>query len=218
MKNNRRDFIKLAVPAVAGITTALSGIAPAFAGAVSEIPEIPDLIRDRGPQKFNMSGYAAPKLETVRIAFIGTGNRGSGAVQRMSKIGGVEIKVICDLRPEKANAAFKRIEASGQKPELVTGNPEAWKKVCERDDIDLVYIATPWALHAPMAIYAMDHGKHACTEIPAATTIEECWQLVESSERNKKHCMILENCCYDFFELLNTQYGPSGIFRRDCSC
>jgi hypothetical protein len=113
MKNNRRDFIKQAVPAIAGLTTALSGIAPAFAGAVSEIP---DLILDRGPQKFNMSGYAAPKIETVRIAFIGTGNRGSGAVQRMSKIGGVEIKVICDLRPEKANAAFKRIEASGQKP------------------------------------------------------------------------------------------------------
>jgi predicted dehydrogenase len=209
MKNNRRDFIKQAVPAIAGLTTALSGIAPAFAGAVSEIP---DLILDRGPQKFNMSGYAAPKLETVRIAFIGTGNRGSGAVQRMSKIGGVEIKVICDLRPEKANAAFKRIEASGQKPELITGNPEAWKMVCERDDIDLVYIATPWALHAPMAVYAMDHGKHACTEIPAATTIEECWQLVESSERNKKHCMILENCCYDFFELLTLNMARQGFF------
>ena len=190
MKNNRRDFIKLAVPAVAGATM-LSSL-PAFASDRNENLDSSDFLNR--PQKFNMSGYAAPKLETVRIAFIGTGNRGSGAVQRMSKIGGVEIKVICDLRPEKANAAFKRIEASGQKPELVTGNPEAWKKVCERDDIDLVYIATPWALHAPMAIYAMDHGKHACTEIPAATTIEECWQLVESSERNKKHCMILENC------------------------
>jgi predicted dehydrogenase len=208
MKNNRRDFIKQAVPAIAGVTM-LSSL-PVLGSARNENPDSSEFLRL--PQKFNMSGYAAPKIETVRIAFIGTGNRGSGAVQRMSKIGGVEIKVICDLRPEKANAAFKRIEASGQKPELVTGNPEAWKKVCERDDIDLVYIATPWALHAPMAVYAMDHGKHACTEIPAATTIEECWQLVESSERNKKHCMILENCCYDFFELLTLNMARQGFF------
>jgi predicted dehydrogenase len=208
MKNNRRDFIKQAVPAIAGVTM-LSSL-PVFGSEINENPDSYDFLNR--PQKFNMCGYAAPKIETVRIAFIGTGNRGSGAVQRMSKIGGVEIKVICDLRPEKANAAFKRIEATGQRPELVTGNPEAWKKVCERDDIDLVYIATPWALHAPMAIYAMDHGKHACTEIPAATTIEECWQLVESSERNKKHCMILENCCYDFFELLTLNMARQGFF------
>jgi predicted dehydrogenase len=204
MKNNRRDFIKLGVPAIAGMASIFSGVNPSIAG------QIPDL--NRGPQNFNMSGYAAPKLETVRIAFIGTGNRGSGAVGRMSKIGGVEIKVICDLRPEKANAALKRIEASGQKPELVTGNTEAWKKVCERDDIDLIYIATPWALHTPMAVYAMDHGKHVCTEVPAATSIEECWQLVESSERNRKHCMILENCCYDFFELLTLNMARQGFF------
>lgn len=215
MKNNRRDFIKLTVPAVAGITATMAGITPGFAGSLLEVKTLESLSKipdNLLKQKFNMSGYSAPKLETVRIAFLGTGNRGSAAVQRISKIGGVEIKVICDLRPEKANVAFKRIEASGQKPELITGNPEAWKRVCERDDIDLVYIATPWALHTPMAVYAMDHGKHACTEIPAATTIDECWQLVESSERNKKHCMILENCCYDFFELLTLNMARQGFF------
>lgn len=208
MKNNRRDFLKLA--GVSGLGLTLSGNLSAFASKRNESIDSSAFLNV--PQKFNMSGYAAPKLDTVRIAFIGTGNRGSGAVLRMSKIAGVEIKVLCDLRPEKARAALKRIEASGQKPELVTGDAEAWKKVCERDDIDLVYIATPWIMHTPMAVFAMDHGKHACTEVPAATTIEECWQLVESSERNRKHCMILENCCYDFFELLTLNMARQGFF------
>ena len=70
--------------------------------------------------------------------------------------------------------------------------------MCDRKDIDLVYIATPWALHAPMGVYAMEHGKHVCIEVPAAKTLEECWQLVETSEQTKQHCIILENCCYDF--------------------
>lgn len=211
MKNNRRDFLKFAVPAAASVIPVVSGITSALAGNLPTENSL--LLRaSLGKQQFNMCGYAAPKLETVRIAFIGTGNRGSAAVQRMSKIAGVEIKVICDLRAEKASAAKKKIEGSGQNPELVTGNPELWKKVCERDDIDLVYIATPWALHTPMAVYAMDHGKHACTEVPAATSIEECWQLVESSERNRKHCMILENCCYDFFELLTLNMARQGFF------
>ncbi len=212
MKNNRRDFIKLAVPAIAGMTSVIAGITPTF-GAQTQV--FPDLIRDQNhdrQQKFNMSGYAAPKLETVRIGFIGTGNRGSGAVGRMSKIGGVEIKALCDLRPEKVNAAKKRIEGSGQNPTIYSGNTEDWKKVCEREDIDLIYIATPWKLHTPMAVYAMNHGKHVCVEVPAATTVEECWQLVETSERTRKHCMMLENCCYDFFELLTLNMARQGFF------
>lgn len=128
MKNNRRDFIKLAVPAIAGMTSVIAGITPTF-GAPA--PVFPDLIRDQNherQQKFNMSGYAAPKLETVRIGFIGLGNRGPAAVVRMSKIGGVEIKALCDLRSEKANAAKKRIEGSGQNPAIYSGNKEEWKK------------------------------------------------------------------------------------------
>ena len=80
-----------------------------------------------------------------------------------------------------------------------------------RDDIDLVYICTPWNLHTPMAVYAMEHGKHVAIEVPAADTLEECWQLVETSEKTRKHCQMMENCCYDFFELLTSEYGKTGI-------
>jgi predicted dehydrogenase len=159
-----------------------------------------------------MSGYAAPKLETVRIGFIGLGNRGPDAVARMRRIEGVEIKALCDIRPEKVNAVQKSLEGSIHHPEIYTGGEDEWKKLCERADIDLVYIATPWNLHTPMAVYAMNHDKHACTEVPAAKTLDECWQLVETSERTRKHCMILENCCYDFFELLTLNMSRQGLF------
>lgn len=209
MKNNRRNFIKLAGMAGIGLTGA--GILPAYADKRDESGRTPMHVQNP-VQKFNMSGYAAPKIDTVRIGIIGTGNRGTGAVVRISKIGNVEIKALCDIRAEKVNAAKKRIEGTGQNPAVYIGNSEEWKKVCERDDIDLIYVTTPWHLHTPMAVYAMDHGKHVCVEVPAATTVEECWQLVETSERTRKHCMMLENTCYDFFEMLTLNMARQGFF------
>ena len=97
-------------------------------------------------------------------------------------------------------------------PEHTGAVADAWKDLCNSNDIDLVYICTPWALHTPMAVYAMEHGKHAATEVPAATTIQEAWQLVETSEKTRKHCMMLENCCYDFFELLTLNMARQGFF------
>jgi len=198
MKNNRRDFLKLTGLAGAGMLA--NSMTPAFGNSNAQ-----------RSQRFNMSGYAAPKLETVRIGFIGLGNRGPHAVERMSIIEGVNIKALCDIRPEKANAAKKLLQGSPHNPDVYSGKEEEWKKVCERPDIDLIYIATPWSLHTPIALYAMEHGKHACVEVPAARTIDECWALVETSERTKKHCMILENCCYDFFELLTLNMVRQGI-------
>lgn len=205
MKSNRRDFLRLS--GLAGITP----IIPAFVkGNETETPV--NQFSKGNAAHFNMSGYAAPKLETVRIGFIGLGQRGPDAVLRMSKVEGVEIKGLCDLRTEKAEAAKASLANTKQKPEIYHGNPEAWKKMVDRNDIDLVYIATPWALHTPMAVYAMKAGKHVCVEVPAAKTIEECWQLVKTSEETKKHCMMLENCCYDFFELLTLNMARQGLF------
>jgi predicted dehydrogenase len=205
MKNNRRDFLKktsLAGLGIAGIGT-LDANGNEFQGEV---------IEPNKNQTFNMCGYAAPKLETVRIGFIGLGNRGPGAVERMNKVDGVQIKALCDIRPDKVNAVKKSLEGSGHNPDVYTGKEEEWKKLCDRNDIDLVYIATPWSHHAPMALYAMNQGKHVCIEVPAAKTIDECWQLVETSEKTRKHCMILENCCYDFFELLTLNMSRQGLF------
>lgn len=158
-----------------------------------------------------MSGYSAPKLEVVRIGFIGLGNRGPAHLAQVSILEGVDIKALCDLRPEKLELAKKRIEKTSFKPDTYTGKDD-WKKVCERKDIDLIYIATPWELHTPMAVYAMNHGKHVCVEVPAAKTIEQCWQLVETSERTKKHCMMMENACYGFFELFMLNLARKGFF------
>lgn len=208
MKSNRRNFLKLS--GLTGIMLAGGSFAKASVAGSSLIP--PEIQKDGG--EFNMCGYAAPKLEKVRIGFIGLGNRGPGAVMRHSKIDGVEIKALCDLRPEKANGAKQKLlEATKAfNPDVYTGGENEWKKVCERNDIDLIYIATPWHLHTPMAVYAMQHGKHVATEVPAAVTVEECWRLVETSEKTRKHCMILENCCYDFFELLTLNMARQGVF------
>lgn len=207
MKNNRREFLKLT--SLAGASVLGAGILNTANGSASK-----KFFRSpkSGSQQFNMCGYAAPKLETVRVGFIGLGNRGPHAVERMTYIDGVEVKGLCDIRPEKAAAVKKKLEGTSHNPTVYSGGENEWKKLCERSDIDLIYIATPWALHTPMAVYAMNHDKHVCVEVPAAKTIDECWQLVETSERTRRHCMLLENCCYDFFELLTLNMARQGFF------
>lgn len=204
--SNRRDFIKMA--GLTGLSVGLGGC-KGNAGVY-----VMDHIRESAirphQQRFNMCGYAAPKIDTVRIAIIGLGNRGAGALSRLKHIADIDIKAVCDVRQEKVDQAKKILEGSFT-PDGYVGKDE-WKKACERDDIDLVYICTPWDMHAPMALYAMEHGKHAAVEVPAAQTVDECWQLVETSERTKKHCMMLENCCYDFFEMLTLNMARQGFF------
>jgi predicted dehydrogenase len=215
MKNTRRSFLKLA--GLSGIGLAGSLQLPGCSSASrmkgrSKADELLIQSRKGHNQQFNMSGYGAPKLERVRIGFIGLGNRGPVHVGNMSKLEGVEVVALCDLRNEKAEAAKKRIAGSKHNPTVYSGGTEEWKKLCDRNDIDLVVIATPWHLHTPIALYAMNQGKHACVEVPAATNLEECWQLVETSERTRKHCMMLENTCYDFFELLTLNMARQGFF------
>jgi hypothetical protein len=119
---------------------------------------------------------------------------------------------LCDLREEKALKAQKLVQGTGHTPTIYSGDKDAWKKLCDRKDIDLVYIATPWNMHVSMAVYAMERGKHVAIEVPAAVTVDECWQLVKASEKTRKHCMMLENCCYDFFELMTLNMARQGFF------
>ncbi|SIS95852.1 Gfo/Idh/MocA family protein [Belliella pelovolcani] len=208
MSNKRREFLKIS--GLAGL--GLFGTGMSNFSSAEEMERLPELIKRKRVQHFNMSGFAAPKLDKVRVGFIGLGMRGPGAVSRMSKIEGVEIVALCDLIPEKVDKVTKSLEKTKHKPAKYSGNAYAWKKMVERDDIDLIYIATPWDWHVPMAVYAMEAGKHAAVEVPAAKTLEECWQLVETSERTQKHCMMLENCCYDFFELMTLNMARDGFF------
>jgi predicted dehydrogenase len=164
-------------------------------------------------QTFNMCGYAAPGIDTVRIGLIGLGNRGSGAFRRLSRIQNTEIVAVSDKLADRVQKAQDFLVGVGlAKPQGYHDGTEDWMKMCEREDIDLVYICTPWALHTPMAVYAMKQGKHVAVEVPAAINMDEAWQLVETSERTRKHCMMLENCCYDFFELLTLNLARQGYF------
>ena len=212
MKNNRRNFLKWT--GLTGFSITGGGIFKVFANDENRIDSngINQLSRNAQNQQFNMSGYTAPRLETVRVGFIGLGQRGPSHMRALAKLEGVKIKALCDIRTEFANRAKQRIEGTEHSPEVYSGNSESWKKLCDRNDIDLVYIATPWDMHTPMAVYAMEQGKHVCIEVPAAVTLDECWQLVETSERTKKHCMMMENCCYDFFELLTLNMARDNFF------
>lgn len=215
MKNNRREFLKLT--GMAGISLAGAGIIDCTGQPTNQAYR--EQPRQTHNQKFNMSGFAAPKLDTVRIGNIGIGNRGSYALDRLIRIEGVDIKAICDVIPDRVGASsLERFKNSSHKPDTYSGKEDEWKKVCDRDDIDLIYITTPWRLHTPMAVYAMEHGKHAVIEVPAATTIDECWQLVETSEKTRKHCMMLEDCCYDDFEMLTLNMARQGFFGDIVHC
>ena len=215
MKTNRRKFFQIAGVASAGVISGgLSSCKqPEPAGAISQLSNIKEAVIKPHPQQFNMCGYAAPKLDKVRIGFIGLGNRGPGAVERMSNIEGVEIVAFCDKDLDRTDKGQKILAKHGlPKAKTYGGSEDAWKEMCQSPDIDLIYICTPWHLHTPMAVYAMENDKHAATEVPAAVTVDEAWQLVETSERTKKHCMMLENCCYDFFELLTLNMARQGFF------
>lgn len=205
MASNRRKFLKNIALGAGSLATGLNATASEFGSDAAPVLAA-------GRPKFNMCGYAAPKLDKVRIGFVGLGMRGPGAVQRMSHIEGVEIVALCDKRPEKVTSAQKILEKAGlPKAKEYTG-AEGWKAMVESEGIDLIYSCTPWHMHTPVALHAMNNGKHIATEVPAAVTEKECWALVETSEKTKKHCMMLENCCYDFFELLTLNMARNGMF------
>lgn len=210
--NNRRGFLKRAAAGTGGLLLGNMFGGYASVGQLNEAVQESARRSKNHKQLFNMTGYAAPKVPTVRIGYVGIGARGGWAVNRMTNIKNVEIKALCDTREVAVKASNKLLQERGRPAAAeYFGDVNAFKKMCERDDLDLIYIATPWEWHTPMALYAMEHGKHAAVEVPGAVTLEECWKLVETSERTKKHCIQLENCCYDFFETLTINMAQQGV-------
>ena len=169
------------------------------------VPERPE-----GAQ--SMIGFAAEPIETVHVAFIGLGMRGPGAVERFTYLDGVEIVALCDLFEERVASAQKLLVKRGLPEADSYFGEDAWKEVCQREDVDLIYLCTPWLKHTPMAVYAMEQGKHVAIEVPAAMSIDECWALVNTAEKTRRHCMMLENCCYDFYELTTLNMAQHGVF------
>lgn len=157
-------------------------------------------------------GLTVPKMKAVRVAFVGLGMRGPGAVERFSHIPGVEVVALCDYEPERAERCQQILRKAGLKPADIYSGPDGYKEVCARPDVDLVYVATDWDHHFPVAKTALESGKNTAIEVPSAMNLEQCWELINLSEKNRKHCMILENCCYDWFELRALNMAQQGVF------
>ena len=167
-----------------------------------------------GATSSKVLGYSVPQaqLETVRVGFVGVGMQGSSHVRNLLRVPGVQLKAICDIREERAMRIVKRMEEEGQpKPALYTRGDDDFRRMCDEEDLDLVYTATPWRWHAPVLMAAMKAGKNAATEVPIGATIEECWELVETAEKTGLHCVMMENCCYDRVELMTLNMVRKGL-------
>ena len=155
---------------------------------------------------------ATDPIPVVRVAFIGLGMRGPGAVERMTHIDGVEIVALCDVEKDRVEAANQILEKRGfPKAQEFYGDTAVWRKVTALPNVDLVYVATDWKHHAMIGVQAMKDGKNVAIEVPAANTMQEIWDLINTSEQTRKHCMQLENCVYDFFELTTLNMVQQGL-------
>jgi predicted dehydrogenase len=195
----RRSFLKM----LGGLTAALSTLPAALSG------QGPAPARRAGARY--MGGFIAPKLDTVRIALIGVGARGTGHAAQLASIEGTQIVAISDLYEDWAKRSEQRVQALGHKPKVYFGQDNLWRTMLTEVKPDMVVIATPWELHAPMGVAAMQAGAHAFIETPIAVTLDEMWQLVNTSEETGRHCMHMENVCYGREELLYLNMVRQGV-------
>jgi len=202
---NRREFIRTAAQ-----SAAVLGSAAVISGCVTANNNETPILKKQGE---SVMGLAVPKMDVVRVGFIGVGQRGAGHVKHYCHLEGVEIKAICDTDQIVIDSAVEYVYKQGfKKPDVYTGSDNSYRELLARKDIDIVIIATPWKWHTPMSVATMESGKHAFVEVPAATTLEECWQLVNTAERTQKNCMMMENVNYGREELMVLNMVRQGLF------
>ncbi len=201
---DRRQMLKVSA---AGIGAAIVGNTTACApGATTPVPS-PDL--GQAPRDL----LAAPPMDVVRVGFVGVGLQGTSHCRNLLRIDGVELRAVCDIVPEKVERVQEMtVEAGQARPTGYTASETDFERLCAEEDLDLVFNATPWEWHVPVCIAAMVNGKHTATEVPAAYTIEDCWKLVEYAERFEKHCVMMENCNYDRWEMMVFNMVRQGLF------
>lgn len=194
---DRRSFIAALGMTSAASTLAASGCATRPAAATQQ----------------SVMDLTVPKMEKVRFGMIGLGQRGGSLFPLLLAIDGVEITALCDTyEPTVEKHAKLLSDATGVAPTTYTGADDVYKEMLARDDIDAVIIATPWRWHTPMATDAMHAGKHAFVEVPAALNLDECWQLVETSEKTRLNCMMMENVNYGRSEMMVLNMVRQGLF------
>jgi predicted dehydrogenase len=207
----RRDALKLGA---AGLGAAAAGtslgslVHEARAQGAEESGAVPQSLGPAPAQPFS-----APPLDTVRIGFVGVGLQGGDHVRNFLRIDNVEIAAVCDTNLPRRDEVVGWVVEAGRPFFNDTATTETdFVRMCEEQDLDLVFNATPWRWHVPVCVAAMETGKHAATEVPAATTLEECWQLVETAERTQKHCVMMENVNYGRAELMVLNMVRQGLF------
>jgi predicted dehydrogenase len=195
---NRRDFIK---------TVAATGV-----GFAISDPLLASVQRDFQSSAFKAIPIAPP-MDKVRIGYVGVGLQGTSHVENLLKIQGAEIVAVCDIVESRVKRAQDMVEQAGfKRPDGYSKTAFDWQRLCERNDVDLVFTATPWQWHVPICLAAMNNGKHAATEVPAAISMDECWELVETSEKTGKYCIMMENCNYDKVEMMILNMVKKGLF------
>lgn len=150
-------------------------------------------------------------IDTVRVAFVGLGMRGEEAVRRMMYIEGTRVVALCDYDSLRAENCQHFLTDRGQERAAIYSGEEGYRQLCEESEADLVYVATDWDHHFPVAKCAMEHGKHVALEVPSAMNLSQIWQLIDLSEQKRIHCMILENCCYDWYEMNTLNMAQQGL-------
>ena len=201
---DRRDLLKLGAM---GLGAAALGSACAT-GTSGSAASVPSSVPAAPPEPLSV-----PPMDRVRVGFVGVGGMGSVHVRNLLEIEGVELTAVCDIREEHAErAAGWAVEKGARRPTLYTRGDTDFERMCGEEDLDLVYTATPWRWHVPVMVAAMESGKHTATEVPAALTIDDCWRLVEMSERLSKHCVMMENVNYGRSELLVLNMVRAGAF------
>ncbi len=201
---NRREFLKTGAAAGLGAALGKSCITP---GKSRPAPGAAP-----APAAEPILEFKVPPIDPVRVGFVGVGGMGSAHVRNFMKIEGVEIRAVCDIVEDKVARIQKWcIEDGRPAPEGYSRGDRDFERLCHRDDLDLVFTATPWEWHVPVCLAAMKAGKHAATEVPAAYTVDDCWALVETAEKTRRHCIMMENCCYDRPEMLSLNLVKKGL-------
>jgi len=203
---DRRDALKLGV---AGLGLAAAGVASACANETNAHPILQAPNLGAAPAE----PFAAPPMDEVRIGFVGVGGMGSAHVRNLLRIEGCVIQAVCDVVAEKVERVQGWVEEAGfPRPTGYARGERDFERLCQEEDLDLVYNATPWEWHVPICVSAMENGKHAATEVPAAYTLEDCWKLVEHAERHQKHCLMMENVNYGRMEMMVFHMARLGVF------
>ena len=196
---DRRDFFKVGAALGTGLTTLSAGVSQNASAQIPSTKPIPE--------------FKVPPIDLVRVGYVGVGGMGSAHVNNLLKIPGCQITAVCDIVPEKVARIQKKVQDAGfPKPAGYSRGDLDFKRLCEKEDLDLVYTATPWRWHTPVLLAAMANGKHGATEVNAAFNTEDCWRLVEAAERTKRHCVLMENCCYDRTEMRILNMVKQGLF------